>query len=78
VKDRFGIERVVFIGDRGMITEAKVKLLKQLGVGFITALRPNSVGRARRASFWWRWSVGVRSRSVDGPCGERDRRLGRR
>ena len=41
-------------------------------------LRPNSVGRARRASFWWRWSVGVRSRSVDGPCGERDRRLGRR
>jgi Transposase DDE domain len=39
VRDRFGIEHVVFVGDRGMITEAKVKLLKQHGVGFITALR---------------------------------------
>jgi Transposase DDE domain len=38
-RDRFGIEHVVFVGDRGMITEAKVKLLKQQGVGFITALR---------------------------------------
>ncbi|MCA1678265.1 MAG: IS1634 family transposase [Actinobacteria bacterium] len=39
VKQRFGIERVVFVGDRGMITDAKVKVLKELGVGFITALR---------------------------------------
>lgn len=39
VKDRFGIERLVFVGDRGMITEARVKMLKEQGVGFITALR---------------------------------------
>jgi hypothetical protein len=39
VKDRFGIEHVVFVGDRGMITEARVKVLKEQGVGFITALR---------------------------------------
>jgi hypothetical protein len=39
VKDRFGIERVVFVGDRGMITEARVKALKEQGVGFITSLR---------------------------------------
>lgn len=39
IKDRFGIERVVFVGDRGMITEARVKVLKAQGVGFITALR---------------------------------------
>ena len=39
VKDRFGIEHVVFVGDRGMITEARIKTLKQQGVGFITALR---------------------------------------
>lgn len=39
VKERFGIERVVFVGDRGMITEARVKALKAQGVGFITALR---------------------------------------
>ncbi len=39
VKGRFGIERLVFVGDRGMITEARVKALKQQDVGFITALR---------------------------------------
>jgi hypothetical protein len=39
VKHRFGIEHVVFVGDRGMITEARVKVLKAQGVGFITSLR---------------------------------------
>ena len=39
LKQRFGIERLVFVGDRGMITEARIKVLKQQGVGFITALR---------------------------------------
>jgi hypothetical protein len=39
VKHRFGIERVVFVGDRGMITEAQVKKLKEQDVGFITSLR---------------------------------------
>ncbi len=39
IKDTFGIEHVVFVGDRGMITEARTKVLKQQGVGFITALR---------------------------------------
>ncbi len=39
VKDRFGVERVVFVGDRGMITEARVRALKEQEVGFITSLR---------------------------------------
>jgi hypothetical protein len=39
IKERFGIDRLVFVGDRGMITEARIKVLKQQGVGFITALR---------------------------------------
>ena len=39
VKDTFGIKHVVFVGDRGMITDARVKVLKEQGVGFITALR---------------------------------------
>ena len=39
IKDTFGIEHVVFVGDRGMITDARIKLLKEQGVGFITALR---------------------------------------
>ena len=36
---RFGIEHVVFVGDRGMITDARTVALKELGVGFITSLR---------------------------------------
>jgi transposase len=39
VKDRFGLDRVVFVGDRGMITEARTKALKKQSVGFITSLR---------------------------------------
>ena len=39
VKHTFGIEHLVFVGDRGMITDARIKVLKQQGVGFITALR---------------------------------------
>ena len=39
VKESFGIEHVVFVGDCGMITDARVKVLKEQGVGFITALR---------------------------------------
>lgn len=49
VKQRFGIERVVFVGDRGMITESKVELLKAHGVGFITALRAPQIKALRLA-----------------------------
>jgi hypothetical protein len=39
VKNEFGIEQVVFVGDRGMITHARTIELKKLGVGFVTSLR---------------------------------------
>jgi len=39
VTARFGIERVIFVGDRGMITESHAQTLKEQGVGFISALR---------------------------------------
>ena len=39
VKDRFKLDRVVFVGDRGMITQAQTKALTAQGVGFITSLR---------------------------------------
>jgi transposase len=39
VKDQFALSNVVFVGDRGMITQARTVELKKLGVGFITALR---------------------------------------
>ncbi len=39
VKQRFGIEQVVIVGDRGMITQAHAQTLKTEGVGFISALK---------------------------------------
>ena len=39
VRDRFGIEQVVFVGDRGMITQAHASAFKEQGVDFISALK---------------------------------------
>ena len=39
VTARFGTERVIFVGDRGMITESHAQTLKEQGVGFISALK---------------------------------------
>ena len=39
VSERFGIERVVFVGDRAMITHAHATKLKELGAGFVSALK---------------------------------------
>jgi Transposase DDE domain len=40
LKERFGLERVVVVGDRGMITSARISAdLEPAGLGWITALR---------------------------------------
>ena len=39
VHERFGIDRVVFVGDRGMITQAHAKSMVESGVDFISALK---------------------------------------
>ena len=39
LRERFGIEQVVFVGDRGMITQAHAQSLKEQGVDFISALK---------------------------------------
>jgi hypothetical protein len=39
VRERFGIEHVVFVGDRGMITQAHAQTMKEEGVDFISALK---------------------------------------
>jgi hypothetical protein len=39
IGERFGIEQVVFVGDRGMITQAHAARLKEQGVDFISALK---------------------------------------
>jgi transposase len=43
-KERFGLKRVVMVGDRGMITDARIKEdLKPAGLDWITALRAPSI-----------------------------------
>lgn len=39
LRERFGIKQVVFVGDRGMITQAHATTFKQQGVDFISALK---------------------------------------
>ena len=39
VREQFGIEHVVFVGDRGMITQAHAATFKEQGVDFISALK---------------------------------------
>ncbi len=39
IRHDFGIERVVFVGDRGMITQAHAAAFKEQGVDFISALK---------------------------------------
>ena len=48
LKERFGIERIVFVGDRGMVTQAGIGTLREHGFGWITALRAKQVQRLAR------------------------------
>jgi hypothetical protein len=43
IRKRFGIERVVVCGDRGMVTEANIDTLREHGFAWITALRAPQV-----------------------------------
>ena len=47
VKDTFGLQRMVMVGDRGMITSARIKALKELDdkYAWITALRAPAIRR---------------------------------
>ena len=46
VRDRFGLKRVVLVGDRGMLTETQITHLKRHpGVGWISALRHRQIRR---------------------------------
>ncbi|MGH3468722.1 MAG: IS1634 family transposase [Thermocrispum sp.] len=50
VKDTFGLERMVMVGDRGMITSARIDALKELDAdfGWITALRAPAIAKLAR------------------------------
>ena len=44
LRTRFGLTRVVLVGDRGMLTEARLEALRgQPGIGWISALRSSSI-----------------------------------
>lgn len=44
LRDRFGLTRVVLVGDRGMLTQARIEALKQHPqLGWISALRSESI-----------------------------------
>jgi transposase len=46
MRERFAIERFVLVGDRGMITQKQVDVLQtQVGIEWITALRPAAIRR---------------------------------
>lgn len=49
LEERFGIRRVVLVGDRAMITEAHAETLKQLGAGFISALKSTQIRALARS-----------------------------
>jgi hypothetical protein len=44
LRGRFGIDRLVMVGDRGMLTSARIQALRELGgVGWITTLRAPAI-----------------------------------
>ena len=57
VRDRFGLKRVVLVGDRGLLTETQINHLKRYpGLGWISALA------TARFAVWWR------ARRSSSPC----------
>ncbi|MHB1773589.1 MAG: IS1634 family transposase [Acidimicrobiales bacterium] len=50
VRERFGLKEVVMVGDRGMITSARIEALKAVGgLGWITALRAPAIAALAEA-----------------------------
>lgn len=44
LRERFGLQRVVLVGDRGMLTDSQLEMLKNYpGIGWISALRGSSI-----------------------------------
>ncbi|MGZ6639452.1 MAG: IS1634 family transposase [Solirubrobacteraceae bacterium] len=49
VTERFGIERVILVGDRAMITDAHAARIKELGAGFVSALKSAQIRKLMNA-----------------------------
>ena len=58
IQERFGLRRVVFVGDRGMVTSDNLNLLRSFGQGYLVGLnrrrRPEVLRYIERAiGRWW-------------------------
>jgi DDE family transposase len=49
IRERFGIDRVILVGDRAMITDAHANTLKELGAGFVSALKTAQIRKLMSA-----------------------------
>jgi DDE family transposase len=47
VADRFEIDRAVIVGDRGMLTDTQIRLLRDRQIGFVSALRAPQIAKLR-------------------------------
>lgn len=57
VEERFGLRRVVFVGDRGMVTSQNIDLIRSRHQGYVVGLnrrrRPEVMGYLERATARW-------------------------
>jgi transposase len=73
IQDRFGLRRIVFVGDRGMVTSDNINLLRSRAQGYVVGLnrrrRPEALRYAERATgAWMECPVGiVASEKADPP-----------
>jgi hypothetical protein len=49
LKVRFGLDDVVLVGDRGMLTSARIEALREQGLGWISSLRAPAIRRLAEA-----------------------------
>ena len=66
LRRRFGLERVVFVGDRGMVTLKNVEHLREEGQGYLVGLQrrnrkdiPDYIEQAERQDQWQECPVGI-------------------
>jgi transposase len=66
LRRRFGLERVVFVGDRGMVTLKNVEQLRQAGQGYLVGLQrrnrkdiPNYIEQAMARDDWQECPAGI-------------------
>ena len=59
LRQRFGLEHVVLVGDRGLLTRTQLETLKQYpGLGWISALRSaTGIPQPARTRPAWRWDL---------------------